>query len=148
VTLCWSIKFQDLPGGGIDDRTLWLVLGDKAPRDRGNFLEEIDQEMGNDVAKALTGRKIFVAEGDGRMGMTPIASQSGDLLVILVGVPMPVVLRAVTCIDGVCFLFVGACYVNGLMSKGAMEKLRPMKQRGDEAVEAGNKADLEVFDIV
>jgi hypothetical protein len=136
-------NFQDR---GINLMDLYLVMGSEAPHDRGNFLEEIDQEQGNDVAKVISGRVIFVIEGDGRMGMAPLGSEVGDLVVILAGVPIPVVLRGVE-VDGERrWLFVGSAYVNGLMQADAMDKVRAAKSK----TEASRVPDdgMEIFELV
>ncbi|PQE30621.1 heterokaryon incompatibility protein [Rutstroemia sp. NJR-2017a WRK4] len=103
-----------------------------------SFGEEIDQELGFDVVNLVNGRRIFVAakEDGGRMGVVPKAARVGDVLVLVRGLAIPVVLRPLGgrgpgCPGGK-YLFVGGCYVNGLMQGDAFGKVkaRMAKQRG------------------
>ncbi|PQE04400.1 hypothetical protein CJF31_00012099 [Rutstroemia sp. NJR-2017a BVV2] len=115
------------------------------------FGEEIDQELGFDVVNLVNGRRIFVAEEEdgGRMGVVPRAVRVGDVLVLVRGLPIPVVLRPLSGKGGAGkYLFVGGCYVNGLMQGDAFDKVkaRRAKKRGS----TGSTIDYQddIFDII
>ncbi|KAH7384037.1 heterokaryon incompatibility protein-domain-containing protein [Phaeosphaeria sp. MPI-PUGE-AT-0046c] len=73
-----------------------------------------------EVVGVINGRAIFDTVDEG-MGLAPAAAQPGDIICILFGAPVPFVLRSV---GGDCYAFIGSCYLNGMMSVNAIEKLR------------------------
>jgi hypothetical protein len=63
------------------------------------------------------------------MGLALVKAQEGDLICILFGVPVPCVLKWVE--DRAhSYLFIGSCYLNGLMADDANEKLRSRCRAG------------------
>ncbi|KAF1843692.1 uncharacterized protein K460DRAFT_149709 [Cucurbitaria berberidis CBS 394.84] len=56
------------------------------------------------------------------MGMAPAETSVGDLICVFYGCPVPCVLREKED-DVSCFFFIGSCYLNGMMTADAIEKL-------------------------
>lgn len=78
-----------------------------------------------EVIGVINGRAIFDTVDEG-MGLAPAAARPGDIICILFGAPVPFVLRNV---EPGSFAFIGSCYLNGMMSVKATEKLRAEKLR-------------------
>ena len=83
----------------------------------GTYRKWRDEVMG-----VINGRAIFVTE-DGGMGLAPAEARIGDIVCILFGLPVPCVLREADN-SGYFFLFVGTCYLDGMMTRTALEKLK------------------------
>lgn len=83
--------------------------------------------MGGDVdcltseARGGVGRAFFITQ-DGSIGKGPLLAQPNDIVVILFGGKTPYVLRP-TDVDGE-YLFVGECYIHGIMYGEHIEKLK------------------------
>lgn len=82
-----------------------------------------------EVVGVVNGRAIFDTV-DGGMGLAPAAARPGDIICILFGAPVPFVLRSVE--PGGSFAFIGSCYLDGMMSVKAIEKLRAEKLRTEK----------------
>lgn len=85
-----------------------------------------------EIMGAINGRRILITE-DGGMGLAPAAACIGDHLCIIIGAPVPFVLRDVDGKSGL-YSLVGSCYLNGLMSKDAIVKLEVSAARQGEIV--------------
>jgi hypothetical protein len=78
-----------------------------------------------EVIGVINGRAIFHTVDEG-IGLAPAAARPGDIVCILFGAPVPFVLRNV---EPGSYAFIGSCYLNGMMSVNATEKLRAEKSR-------------------
>ncbi|KAH7075690.1 heterokaryon incompatibility protein-domain-containing protein [Paraphoma chrysanthemicola] len=71
------------------------------------------------IAQMLNGRKVFIGE-NGYCGIVPDHTDEGDLICVLFGCDVPVVLRQ----EAEHFIFIGECYVLGLMYGEAITAVR------------------------
>jgi hypothetical protein len=91
-------------GGGVPLRDLF------ASRRATYEKAESYLEMLFDMDVMFEERRLFTT-GDGRIGSVPMSAERGDVIAVLAGCDMPVVLRP----RGDGYVFVGACFVDGLM---------------------------------
>jgi hypothetical protein len=90
------------------------------------------------VQSVIWNRKFLVSEGNGWIGLGPMASQVGDEIYVLDGCTVPVVLRRQQDIDSHGFDFlqlVGECYVHGMMGGEAAEIPRTPELAIDRGIE-------------
>ena len=73
----------------------------------------------NTVRSNLLHRNLIISER-GYIGLGPIVTRKSDMICILYGCSVPVILRKV----GDHYLFIGECYVQGLMDGQALELLQ------------------------
>jgi hypothetical protein len=85
----------------------------------------------DDIAEALNTvranvlhRKLIISDR-GYIGLGPIVARKSDMICILYGCSVPVIIRKV----GDHYLFIGECYVQGLMDGQALELLKQGKAR-------------------
>jgi hypothetical protein len=84
------------------------------------------------VKSVIWNRRLFTSEEHGWMGLAPTAARIGDIICILYGCSVPVILRPFfegEIDDGeTYFLFVGECYVHGMMDGEAIERAHEFKE--------------------
>jgi hypothetical protein len=68
------------------------------------------------VLNAIVGRRLAITE-EGLIGLVPVCTEVGDVVIVLLGCPVPVVLRKWE----ENWIFIGTCYVEGVM-KGEIVK--------------------------
>jgi hypothetical protein len=71
----------------------------------------------SDIVQLADGCRVFRAAG-GSVGYAPVGAQTGDAVVILFGVPTPLVVRPV---DSECFAIVGPAYMHSFMNGEAVQ---------------------------
>ena len=67
----------------------------------------------SDVLQLADGCRIFQS-AEGRVGYVPVDALPGDTIVVLLGVPAPLVVRPA---DDECFTIVGPAYISGVMKR-------------------------------
>jgi hypothetical protein len=77
-----------------------------------------DEAFPQDIERSVTGRRLFRTE-KGLIGLGPRTLRPGDLVCIFFGSAVAYVLRPV----GEHFLFLGECYVHGIMNGEALEEV-------------------------
>ncbi|KAF4634032.1 hypothetical protein G7Y89_g4076 [Cudoniella acicularis] len=70
---------------------------------------------------SVEGRKLATTAERGYVGLVPDAAQLGDIIAVLIGCAFPVVLRRVEINEEEAFVYVGECYVDGVMKGEALE---------------------------
>lgn len=94
--------------------------------------------------KFCLGRRL-IATSTGLLGLAPAATQTGDLVVVLLGAPVPHILRKYE--DH--YTLVGECYVHGIMGGEALAhlnaELRKMGHRCRPFKDSMSEAPLESF---
>jgi hypothetical protein len=78
----------------------------EAKRLEGEFVER--------VRLGLRGR-MFFRTGDGFFGVCPESTDYGDIIVVVLGVPSPLVVRPIQHSRRCCYRVVGPCYMPGAM---------------------------------
>ena len=100
-----------------------------------------------DALKFCRGRKFFITQG-GSIGLAPIDSSPGDIIAVLLGAPVPHLLRKRS--DGL-YTFIGECYVYGIMNGEALahlgERLKSLGHRCRPFLESRSNSPLQVFKI-
>jgi len=91
---------------------------------RDNYEDaEFQAEHGRIATTALFNNSIFIS-GEARLGLVPEDSRVGDVICLFLGGQVPLVLRP----DGDEFLFVGECYVHGMMDGEGLVEARKKQQ--------------------
>lgn len=97
--------------------------------------------------KFCLGLRLLITQG-GSMGLAPRGTQRGDLIAILLGAPVPHILRQRS--DGRYNLVV-ECYVHGIMGGEALahlsQELRGLGHRSRPFPKMSSSAGLEIFEI-
>jgi len=86
-----------------------------------------DRLWRGEVVSLVNGRRRFAAE-NGVLGMVPNEAREGDTICILLGAPIPLVLRPSASTVG--HVLVGGCYVNGIMRADAISYLKERAEQG------------------
>ena len=101
-------------------------IDERSTRRRGNLLDEGDltQDTKHSASQTLTlgstrGRVLFVTTA-GYVGLAPHGTQEGDLVYVVLGCPIPYILRPV---PGGAFELIGEAYVQGIMMDGEALKV-------------------------
>jgi hypothetical protein len=89
--------------------------------------DERDRLWRGEVVSLINGRRVFAAD-HGVLGMVPAAARTDDIICIILGAPIPFVVRPVA--DGAGYLLVGGCYVNGMMTAEAISYLKERAVEG------------------
>jgi hypothetical protein len=79
------------------------------------------------ILRACSARRFFVTSS-GYMGIGPASMMANDLVVVILGLPVPLVLRKTGPQD--CYILVGECYVHGIMDG---ELVRWHQRMGEQA---------------
>ncbi|KAK3299463.1 heterokaryon incompatibility protein-domain-containing protein [Chaetomium fimeti] len=79
-------------------------------------VDEYSEILLRQASARCRGRTLFATKG-GRLGLGPENLQTGDVVTILLGTPVPIVLRPAAN----CFTYVGDTYVHGIMDGQCME---------------------------
>jgi len=88
---------------------------------REMFYYGIDLGFQSSLLRACLGRRFFMTER-GFMGIGPMNTRQGDVVVVVLGLPIPFVLRQVEGSDPVIYNLVGECYVHGIMDGELVER--------------------------
>ncbi|KAL8649129.1 MAG: hypothetical protein Q9210_004589 [Variospora velana] len=122
-----------------DTDSSWLDLNNPKPFDHGSYssivfllerpwLLDLTEEVSEDFLweccyflyqfyDNVVGRAFILTQNEGLIGLAPEACRENDCIVVLLGCPSPMVLRAT---DDGSLLVVGECYVQGLMDGEAL----------------------------
>jgi hypothetical protein len=107
--------FLPYTGASAEWREMVRIYREKTTDKVGTEELEIDIR----IAQMLDGRRAFIGN-NGRCGLVPDHTETGDLICVLFGCDVPVVLRQ----RADHHLFIGECYVRGLMHDEAFETLK------------------------
>ncbi|KAI0808826.1 hypothetical protein GGR55DRAFT_696525 [Xylaria sp. FL0064] len=98
---------------------------------KGMFSYGADLVFQSSFLRACTGRRFFTTQ-NGFFGIGPASIEEKDIVAVVMGVPVPIVLRAVEDLNSDLkkYIVVGECYVHGIMD-GELVKAR--QDAGQEA---------------
>ena len=117
---CRAALNQSIPGGHISTNTLIH-----------NGKSTIVAKFLRRVQEVIWMRRLIITE-HGSLGLAPELSKKGDLICILYGCSVPVALRRILdpVTDEECFIFIGECYVRGIMDGEAFALARSRSDNG------------------
>ncbi|KAF1984050.1 hypothetical protein K402DRAFT_395982 [Aulographum hederae CBS 113979] len=137
----------------LSDEYLWsTILALPSPTLHLDHRERTRRRTGShstdwDGLKFCLGRKLLVT-ARGFLGLAPPEAQKGDVVVVLLGAPTPLLLRK----RGENYVLVGECYVHGIMGGEALghlgRELEGMGARCRPCADSMSDAPLERFVIV
>ncbi|KAK3367713.1 heterokaryon incompatibility protein-domain-containing protein [Podospora didyma] len=123
------------------------VLSERIKLSLGPEIEHIALELPSESIKFSLGRRLLVTKS-GILGLAPASTVPGDLVVVLLGAPVPHILRKQA--DGD-YILVGECYVHGIMGGEALahlhEYLSSVGHRSRPFRESKSNAPLQRFRI-
>ena len=96
-----------------------MTFGNNVDRSRGGKMNWNEHELFGTALKCAAFGRRFVTTKDGCMGLVRKDVEVGDVVFVLLGGEVLYVLRP----QGTYYLFVGECYIHGLMDGEAVERL-------------------------
>ena len=99
------------------------------------FYSGVDLGFQACLLAACLGRKLFITNS-GFIGIGPSSMESGDLIVIILGLNVPLVLRKVDGRETPHYLLLGECYVQGIMDGELIQR------------QLNSRTDAEIFRLI
>ncbi|KAI2470040.1 heterokaryon incompatibility protein-domain-containing protein [Annulohypoxylon bovei var. microspora] len=102
---------------------IWHIIRDKWYPGAGMLFQAA-------LLRSCVGRRFFITER-GFIGIGPACMKSGDLVVVILGVPVPFITRKTGEQESQNYILLGECYVDGIMDG----ELVQMQQKGGKEAE-------------